>query len=400
MELVLPNLLERKVEQQIRFNRVKKHMKKYLCVSLALLMSALCVSTVYAAESDSQATATTNAKNKANNNEQANQMLKEIQQLQNKQRQQAAKEFGEAPASISAAATAPQAGQTASRPVMHVPPPYHSSFQYPFKKARLHTTPVGENISQAAFSGAVHQALPLNPEQIHRLKQIYDSAQFAAAAPAGTPPKPVATSIYVNLSPGSTPPAIRLSEGFVSSLVFLDSTGAPWPIAAYDLGNPNAFNIAWDKKDNVLMIQAKTLYTYGNLAVRLRGLNTPIMLTLIPGQAIVDYRTDITIPGYGPDAKALAINTSLPPQATPVLLNVLDGVSPTGSKRLVMSNSFGEAWSLQGKMYIRTHYTLLSPGWLATMASADGTHAYELQPTPMLLMSKNGKIMHVKIGGL
>ena len=38
--------------------------------------------------------------------------------------------------------------------------------------------------------------------------------------------------------PGATPPAIRLAQGYVSSLVFVDSTGAPWPIASFDIGDP------------------------------------------------------------------------------------------------------------------------------------------------------------------
>lgn len=273
------------------------------------------------------------------------------------------------------------------------------TFQYPFQQSQVKDSQQLKQIGNKAFAGAVRNVLPMSPGQVHRLKQIYHAAQFAASVPAGTPPKPTATSIYINLSPGASPPAIRLTQGFVTSLLFLDATGAPWPIAAYDLGDPRSFNIAWDKKDNLLMIQAKTLYTYGNLAVRLRGLNTPVMLTLVPGQQIVDYRVDITVPGYGPDAQALPIDTGLPDQATPVLLSVLDGIPPKGSRKLTVDKGVGQAWEVRGKMYLRTRYTLLSPGWLATMASADGTTAYQLQKTPMLLISKNGQIVHVKIGG-
>ncbi|WP_251365941.1 DotH/IcmK family type IV secretion protein [Coxiella-like endosymbiont of Rhipicephalus sanguineus] len=68
------------------------------------------------------------------------------------------------------------------------------------------------------------------------------------------PPKPTSASVIVNLSPEATLPVIRLSSGFVTSLVFLDSTGAPWPIQAYDLGDPNSFNIQWNKKDNTLLV--------------------------------------------------------------------------------------------------------------------------------------------------
>jgi intracellular multiplication protein IcmK len=81
-------------------------------------------------------------------------------------------------------------------------------------------------------------------------------------------------------------------------------------------------------------------------------------------------------------------------------LDVLDAIPPQGSKQLEMPSNIGQAWLLNGKMYVRTQYTLMSPGWLATMSSADGTNAYEVQQTPMLLMSKNGKTMNVKIGGL
>ena len=112
-----------------------------------------------------------------------------------------------------------------------------------------------ELIDNSAFKGLTRQLFPLSPERVIELKQMYDTSQFAAESPAGTPPKPTATSQFVNLSPGSTPPVIRLAQGFVSSLVFLDSTGAPWPISAYDLGDPSSFNIQWDKTGNTLMIK-------------------------------------------------------------------------------------------------------------------------------------------------
>lgn len=251
-----------------------------------------------------------------------------------------------------------------------------------------------------AFEGVKQQMFPLTPEQIAQVKQMYQTNEFAQASPVGTPPKPTATSQMVNLSPGSTPPVIRLSQGFVSSLVFLDSTGAPWPIKAYDLGDPAAFNIQWDKVSNTLMIQASKLYTYGNLAVRLRGLNTPVMLTLIPGQKAVDYRVDLRIQGIGPNAKRLPMEEGIPPSTNDVLLHVLDGVPPDGSSRLVVSGGEARAWLLNSRMYVRTNLTILSPGWLGSMTSADGMHAYEMQKSPVLLVSWHGKIMQLKIEGL
>lgn len=265
---------------------------------------------------------------------------------------------------------------------------------------KLSDIPENELIDQRAFEGVTRQMFPLTPEQIIRLRQMYNTSEFAQASTAGTPPKPTATSQFVNLSPGSTPPVIRLSQGFVSSLVFLDSTGAPWPISAYDLGDPSSFNIQWDKTSNTLMIQAIKLYNYGNLAVRLRGLNTPVMLTLIPGQKAVDYRVDLRVQGFGPHAASTPTEEGLPPSANNVLLHVLDGVPPAGSQRLTVSGGDARAWILNDKMYVRTNLTILSPGWIGSMTSADGMHAYEMQKAPVLLVSWHGKVMQLKVEGL
>ncbi|NNM58803.1 MAG: type IV secretion protein IcmK [Legionellales bacterium] len=260
-----------------------------------------------------------------------------------------------------------------------------------------------QDIDNNAFKNVEQQAFPLTPEQIKELNNMLDETQRAqAAAPHDSPPQPLSSSLMVSLSPGSTPPVIRLSRGFVSSLVFVDSTGAEWPIESYDIGNPSAFNITWDKKSNTLMIQAHSGYTYGNLAVKLQNLNTPVMLTLIPGQKVVDYRIDLRIEGLGPNAKPGSMQFSgLPSQADPVLLNILDGVPPEGAKRLSVSSSVVQVWVVNDKtMYIRTAFTLISPAWLSKMSSADGMNAYQLQVTPMLLLSRYGKVLQIKVEGL
>jgi len=136
------------------------------------------------------------------------------------------------------------------------------------------------------------------------------------------------------------------------------------------------------------------------LAVRLQGLNTPVMLTLIPGQKAVDYRVDLRIQGIGPNADNAPVEEGLPPSASEVLLHVLDGVPPPGSKRLIVSGGDARAWLFNGQMYVRTNLTILSPGWLGSMTSADGMHAYEMPKSPVLLVSWHGKVMQLKVEGL
>lgn len=242
---------------------------------------------------------------------------------------------------------------------------------------------------ESAFSGVVNQMLPMTPQQVGRLRAIFNDAQRAAVTPPGIPPRPVTSSVIVNLSPQATPPVIRLGAGYITSLVFVDSTSQPWPIQAYSIGDPMAFNIQWDKKSNTLLIQAASYYKRGNLAVILNGLNTPVMLTLLSGQEVVDYRVDLRVPGLGPNA--VFTQNGLPEGANPILLDVLNGIPPVGSKTLKVIGGDCQAWLLHNRLFLRTSLDVISPAWKSVMSSADGTHAYELQPAPVVLALQRGK---------
>jgi intracellular multiplication protein IcmK len=251
-----------------------------------------------------------------------------------------------------------------------------------------------------AFNTMLKQNMPLSPQQVVQLHQQVDTAQRAAATPPVIPPKPVSTTVMVNLAPGTTPPAIRLAQGYVSSLVFVDSTGTPWPISAFDIGSPKTVNLQWDGKGNIILIQAVSPYSNGNIVVRLVGLPTPITLQLVAGQRVVDYRADIHVPGIGPNTKELPMGTPLPDSANQLLLGVLDGVAPAGSKQLTVRGADSQAWLLGDRIYLRTRLTLLSPGWVGKMTSPDGTLAYEIPKTSSVLVSRYGEPAELKIEGL
>lgn len=251
-----------------------------------------------------------------------------------------------------------------------------------------------------AFNEMMRQNMPLSPQQVVQLRQQIDMSQRAASIHPNIPPKPVSTTLMVNLAPGTTPPAVRLAQGYVSSLVFVDSTGSPWPIAAFDIGNPKALNIQWDGKSNIILLQAVSPYMDGNMVVRLVGLPTPITLQLVAGQRVVDYRVDLHVSGIGPNSKDVPMGTTLPNSADQLLLGVLDGVSPAGSKILHVRGADAQAWLLGDRIFLRTRLTLLSPGWIGTMSSSDGMHAYELQKTSSVLVSRYGEPAELKIEGL
>lgn len=249
-----------------------------------------------------------------------------------------------------------------------------------------------------AFQSVSRQALPMTPRQIVNLKKMLSETQRASAASAEAPPKPVSTTQMVSLAPGSVPPPIRMQQGFITSIVFIDATGSPWPIESCNVGNPKAFNLLpWRAGGNTLMIQALSMYTYGNLAIKLQDLATPVMLTLVPGQKEVDYRVDLRVQQVGPNSNGKAGNDTLPNGANSILLSVLDGVPPDGAQPLNVVGGDCQAWKLGNKMYLRTRLTILSPSWISVMTSSDGTKAYEMTKSSDVLVSKYGKAVNLRI---
>lgn len=267
----------------------------------------------------------------------------------------------------------------------------------------------GQGIRAKAFSNIPTGLLPLSPGQIKLLHRLYNRSQRAMASDGDLPPRPTSSSLTVDLSPGGLPPVVRLAGGYVTSLVFMDASGQPWPIQSYDLGNPSAFSIQWKpsskesvemKSDvgNTLMIQALTLYKHANLAVVLQGMNTPIMITLTSGQKAVDYRVDMHIPRMGPFAAHHSLQSSLVGSDTR-LMDILNNVTPTNFKPMIVKNEDNVvAWKSNKMMYIRTPLTLISPGWVAKMSSSEGLmNAYKLPLAPVVLLLDNGKIKSVAV---
>ena len=117
---------------------------------------------------------------------------------------------------------------------------------------------------------------------------------------------------------------------------------------------------------------------------------------VLAGQGAVDYRVDLRVPGIGPNAAYT--KQYLPGASDPVLLDVLNGVPPKGATTLrVLGDSSCQAWLLDNKLYLRTQLTIISPAWQSIMTSADGTHAYELQPTSEILVLRKGKDAEFKL---
>lgn len=248
------------------------------------------------------------------------------------------------------------------------------------------------------FQNLLKQQFPMSPEQIKIFRETLNIYEQAMQDQVRNP-TPIMSTRSVNLDPGSSPPPVRISTGYVSSLIFIDETGAPWPIKAYDIGNQKAFNVQWDKTSNLMMLQGLIPYANTNMVVLLHNLETPVILNLVNDQHKVDYRLDLRIPGMGPKATTPMIKSNIP-ASDDLLMSLLDGIPPERAKLLRVNGAAASAWLLDdSEILLRTRLTVLSPSYTSSMRSADGMKVYRMNKTPLIIASKDGNTYRLNVEG-
>ena len=256
---------------------------------------------------------------------------------------------------------------------------------------------------------------PYTAEQMERVFALR-RAEERARAFARPVPRRAVRIVDLALDDSRPVPAIRAAQGYATAVVFLDITGAPWPVRRawmrpeFRAGEGEAEGGA----AHVVYVAPSRAYDHGNVAVELEGLDLPVSLSVFvdgaPG-AEVDYRIAIRVPRPGPNAdpRALARPTRLragdpvlalfasgraPEGAVRLLVEVADGVrgqaSGLGPGRAGVGAGAARAWRFAGRLYLKTPHVLLAPGPTAFERGPDGEWIYELPDTPLVLASVGG----------
>jgi intracellular multiplication protein IcmK len=249
---------------------------------------------------------------------------------------------------------------------------------------------------ESAFEAMMNGAFPLKPEEIREVLEVFREVREASESRIGGAPNPEITLESVPLDPGSTPPIIQLSPNYVTTLNVLDITGQPWPIQDISWGG-NFEILQPEDGANIVRISPLRAHEVGNLSVRLVDLNTPVIFSLQSDLGDVDVRFDAQIPEYGPNAEMPLIdNGGIQTTAGDnEIIRILDGVPPSQAEKLDVDGVDGRTsvYEVDGRIYVRTPHTLLSPGWSGTIKSADGTSVYAINQSPVLLLSDRGKMV-------
>ena len=279
------------------------------------------------------------------------------------------------------------------------PPAAPSSPVAPGGGGRRSVEDIEREIRGQAFNAALTGLLPLKTDEMRKTLEVFDNTRQALEVPVYPYPEPEIVVQTVSLDPGAIPPVINVGMGHVTTLMFLDITGQPWPIK--DMTWAGNFEIIHGEDGSpMLRIMPMTDFAYGNISVRLTGLNTPVLFTLKSARGKIHYRFDARIAQYGPFAQSPLIEGGLTLVAGNATINsILDGIPPQGSETLEVSGVDGRttAYSFGNVTYVRTPLTLLSPGWTSSVSSSDGMNVYALSSAPVVLLSDGGDVVRAQL---
>ncbi len=259
---------------------------------------------------------------------------------------------------------------------------------------------VEEQARRDAFDAALQGLLPLRPNEIRELLERFDRTQESAALPVYPAPRPEVAVETLAIDPGTLPTVIKVAFGHVTTLNVLDISGSPWPIE--DISWAGDFEVveSGGEGSHIVRISPQSEFAMGNMSIRLLTLKTPIIVTLETSRELVHYRFDALVPQMGPLADVPLIDRGISISAgNAEIAGILQGVIPPSAEKLQITgvDSRTSAYNLDGMTYVRTPFTLLSPSWNASVASADGTNVYSLTDTPVLLLSDGGKMVRARL---
>lgn len=253
---------------------------------------------------------------------------------------------------------------------------------------------------------ALDQSVPLSPSEIRNFLSELTKRNQAILEGSGAPQtKPVTSMETLDLSPGSTPPIVRVAMGQGAVVSFSDAAGRPWPIADNLNFNASAYEVK---------LIGPHLYTIklnrpapANITVVLKDLPRPIVITALPATSEVDYLKEFTVPKFIDGVAPPSVATSVLTQGAlalnaPELLNFLYRTPPRESKQLGVLGLQGVmAWqNSPSTMVIRTSGLVVIPGWLRRHSSVDGVSVYEVPLSSVATIAQDGMQHRININGI
>ena len=257
----------------------------------------------------------------------------------------------------------------------------------------------GLSLAEEGFNSAIEQVFPMTPEMVRRYLGILEENERASAE---TPePAPISGAEMIAFDPSSAPPRIHVAPGIATAVGFYDSTGSPWPVRQYVLGDGERFEvIQLGEGSNTLTVSALSRFGWTNLVVALADEPSPVVLRIKVGRDQAHYRTNIQVAKPGPEAasdyEAALEEPSFP--SDPNLRDIVGGLGPVvPAVDVPVRGVDASAWLVGEDIYIRSKHALLSPAWSASLSGLYGVRAYKVPLSSVLLFSIGGRIIRADL---
>ncbi|WP_312937541.1 DotH/IcmK family type IV secretion protein [Stutzerimonas nitrititolerans] len=256
------------------------------------------------------------------------------------------------------------------------------------------------------YEEAKQQLAPFTSSEVRGLRDSVEGMrQDKAYKPVRTIPR--ISSETLDLSPGAAIPVLRTAVGEMSTMLFVDSTGAPWPLAAAPRNSSSRFfDVEWLEGTPSVIVSALSAYETGNVTVFLEGLATPVVVKLVTGETdtnaltrVIDVRKDLRVPGRGPNAKASLMGPGKIALYDDVMQAFLDGIPPQDAELVTAAGDIPartRVWQFNQALYVRTQQEIQS-AFDQSMAAGDGTKVYRLPITPYVTLSDMGRSVTLQL---
>lgn len=259
-----------------------------------------------------------------------------------------------------------------------------------------------QSIDQSFLEGRIR----LNPISPKRIKEVQrDSIAVEEARQMPTPEKGLSRFKALSLQPGASIPDVHLFPANTTMLRFMDSTGSPWPILSYVVGNAEGFQVqraggGSENASNILIVTPTKTFADTSLAITLApDVPTVLMLHASVRNTKPDYLVTFRADAPGPNAAQAAYHEEKTALVSETMLSFLDGIPPKGAKRM-KTDKVMQAWEFDGKCYVRTDKSLVWPAYssIVRSRSAHDMRVYELPKVSSIVLSIAGSPHRLRLG--
>lgn len=256
---------------------------------------------------------------------------------------------------------------------------------------------LSEQSRSNSFENTLRSRVPFSPAEIEQLRRLDMDAKRAENSPLNKSVEFDIRTIDIDVD-APKPILINVASGYASSIVFYDQAGNPWPIEGDIIGDEGSFTSRMISKDqHIAVFEIKRDFAESNALINLEGLSVPIVIRLSGNDGKVDSRLSIRLPKFGPNSEVQPFVHEQLENASPNMLDVLNGDRLPSSKRFELHGVPGEVTYKDGMLYIRTRANLLSPPWKSSVVSPTGYKVYEISPVTDLLFSIDGEMRNATI---